>query len=82
MIYPSRALLSLQVITDEHRPMRCCDETGNRTFSLSRMWKKARRSVGSFPVDLYNGGKVRFPFVCGSDIVKQKAVRRWRDVDD
>lgn len=45
------------------------------TFSLSRMWKKARRSIDSFPEDLYNGGKTRCPFVQDSDIVKRKNMK-------
>ena len=50
------------------------DEIGSQTFSFSRMWKKARRSIDSFPVDLYSGGKVRCPFVwdSASDIVGRK----------
>lgn len=46
------------------------------------MWKKARRSVDSFPVDLYNGGKTLCPLVRDSDIVKRRVVRRWKEMPE
>src|SRR5258708_21475711 len=75
MIHPTRALVSLVVVTGErHWPatgVLMKPETV-RTFNLSRMWKKARRSIDSFPTDLYSGGKVRCPSVRDSDIVNRR----------
>lgn len=75
VIYPARAFLGLLVETVNIELVTKIMKTETIcTFSLSRMWKKARRSMDSSPVDLNNGGKVRCSFALDSDIVERKTV--------